>query len=119
MKAISSALLQAALVLALQSPIAAEGSSAEAERRLFETLRADHIYPRTECIALQQEDNKQGWIFFAVREKHDAACGGDPQTMPVIDRFRVKAEGSSIEYYDPIEDDYSAYADFKKSHSKK
>lgn len=85
------------------------------EQTLFDRFRADHIYPRMECIALEQEETRAGWVYFAVREKHDSHCGGDPEIMPVADRYRIKLNGQRIEHYEAADDEYTSYSDFRKS----
>jgi hypothetical protein len=42
---------------------------------------------------------------FAAHENHNAQCGGDPNTSPVRDRYKVDAAGT-VWVYDAAEADY-------------
>nr|HEX4319223.1 hypothetical protein [Kofleriaceae bacterium] len=64
--------------------------------RVLAMLRARGI--AADCVALEDED--QGVI--AVRERHAGRCPGDPQTSPVVGRYRVVAD--KLETYDVATD---------------
>lgn len=78
-----------------------------------------------ECILFFTEDHntenhnpKQ--LTFALREKHDDKCGGDPQLAPTInDRYRINRLSKKIEWYDVIEDEFRPYSEAVKSRKSK
>jgi hypothetical protein len=45
-----------------------------------------------------------------LHEKHNAKCGGDPETNPVVDRYRVRRASGEIELYDAVNDRWNPYA---------
>jgi len=57
--------------------------TSDAHDRVFAALRSDGVNPS--CVSLEDED--AGVI--AVREKHGGGCLGDPQTSPIVRRYRV------------------------------
>ena len=46
-----------------------------------------------ECVLFENEgefENNRTSILWAIREKHDQTCGGDPETSPIIDRSSTR-----------------------------
>jgi hypothetical protein len=102
---------RAAAETAASSPTGT-GRETQALALLMERLKADGVYARRlrlECIETMTEDVQPDEIEFALHEKHDAHCGGDPGVSPVVDRYRVYAQAGRIEWYDVADDEWRAY----------
>jgi hypothetical protein len=59
---------------------------------LDRTLKHDRVYEHRislDCVSYITEETTNDYFQFVLREKHDAKCGGVPQTSPVVDRYRV------------------------------
>ena len=67
-----------------------------------------------ECLSYVTEAATPRHVTIAVRERHGGTCGGDPDTAPVIDRFRVEPASGRIEFLDVVEDEWRAYAEYRK-----
>jgi hypothetical protein len=109
-----------ALVIAL-----ALGSSAVAEAApsrpmnedaalalLVRTLKHDHVYAKRislGCFTYDTEETTNAYFQFALREKHDAKCGGDPETSPVVAHYRVYRRSDKIERWQPTDDSWHRY----------
>ena len=88
----------AVIAAILISPIVARGGSQshpmdeDAALDLLErTLKRDCVYDKRislDCIAYGAEETTNAYFEFVLREIHNAKCGGDPETCPVIDRYR-------------------------------
>jgi hypothetical protein len=79
---------------------------------LLSTLKRDHVYDKRislDCVTFETEEITRISFEFALREKHTAKCGGDPDTNPVIDRYRVSRVGGRIELYDGANDTWRPY----------
>ncbi|HST30170.1 MAG TPA: hypothetical protein VLK27_04965 [Chthoniobacterales bacterium] len=79
---------------------------------LLQTLERDHVYAKRislNCVTFDTEDTTRTYFEIALREKHDAKCGGDPDTNPVIDRYRVNRASGRIELYDLPDDRWQDY----------
>lgn len=57
----------------------------------------------TSCIDLLLEKSSP-YFEYAVRERHGGKCPGDPETAPIVDRYRVPRRSGAMQLYDPIED---------------
>src|SRR6266542_6356393 len=56
------------------------------------TLKRDHVFTHRiswDCISYGTEETTDAYFDFVLREIHNAKCGGAPEWMPVIDRYRV------------------------------
>jgi hypothetical protein len=42
-----------------------------------------------DCVTYGTEEATDTYFQFVLRENHNAKCGGDPETSPVIDRYRI------------------------------
>jgi hypothetical protein len=76
------------------------------------TLKRDRVYEKRislDCITYDTEETTGGYFQFALREKHDAKCGGDPETSPVIDRYRVHRRSGKIDQWEAASDTWHAY----------
>ncbi len=58
------------------------------------------------CIALLFEESTAQFFQIAVREKHGGTCPGDPDTAPIVDRYRILRKGSALQRYDVIQDEW-------------
>ena len=70
---------------------------------LQRTLRRDHVYEKRislDCIAYGIEETKNDYFEFVLREVHNAKCGGDPETSPAIDRYRVYRRAGKIQQWE-------------------
>ena len=79
---------------------------------LVRTLEHDGVYKHRislACVTYGTEETTGAYFQFVLREKHDAKCGGDPETNPVVDRYRVYRRSGKIEQYEPIEDTWQRY----------
>lgn len=119
-------LIRSACACALLSLLALGGTGLSAQQRSTPFDRASDVLRnrfakdlpfsvRTSCLSYVEEEATSRRVTIAVREKHDATCGGDPDVSPIIDRFRVTLATGHIEFYDALEDDWRDYADYKKN----
>jgi hypothetical protein len=79
---------------------------------LVRTLKHDGVYKHRislDCVTYGTEETTDAYFGFVLREKHDAKCGGDPETSPVVDRYRVYRRSGKIARYKPIDDTWQRY----------
>jgi hypothetical protein len=79
---------------------------------LERTLKRDHVYEKRislDCIVYGTEETTRAYFEFVLREIHNARCGGDPETSPAIDRYRVYRRSGKIEQWEAVEDKWHAY----------
>ena len=79
---------------------------------LERTLKRDRVYEKRislGCITYDTEETTDSYFEFALREKHDAKCGGDPETSPVVKRYRVHRRSGKIEQWEAASDTWHAY----------
>jgi hypothetical protein len=79
---------------------------------LQRTLKQDRVYEKRislDCIAYATEKTTKAYFEFVLREIHDAKCGGDPETSPALDRYRVYRHSRKIEQWEPAEDKRRPY----------
>lgn len=80
---------------------------------LFQTLKRDHVYDKRislDCVTSSTDEITRTYYEFALHEKHNAKCGGDPETNPVVDRYRVRRASGEIELYDVGNDSWKSYS---------
>ncbi len=65
---------------------------------------------RARCLDFFLESRTDEVSEVGVRERHDAACGGDPDVAPIAERLRVTADGR-VARYDAVEDRWSPVAE--------
>ena len=58
-----------------------------------------------DCASFAVEERTAAYTVVAMREIHDARCGGDPQVSPVVHRVRVERSGAT-EVYDTATDSW-------------
>src|SRR5439155_20553049 len=74
---------------------------------LERTLKHDGVYTHRislDCVGYGTEETTDAYFQFVLRENHNAKCDGDPETSPVIDRYRVYRQSGKIEWLGRIED---------------
>lgn len=59
---------------------------------------------KSECLILNPEEDGTGFYIFEVREAHNAACGGDVETAPLLFTVRTDPEGREM-WSDAASDD--------------
>jgi hypothetical protein len=109
----------AVVSVVLVSPVVAQASprshplDEDAALALLErTLKHDHVYENRislDCVMYMTEETADAYFQFVLREKHNAKCGGDPETSPTVDRYRVYRRSGKIERYQPIDDSWHRY----------
>jgi hypothetical protein len=88
-----------------------------AVKLLLRTLQHDQVYAKRislDCVTFDTEETTGAYFQFALRENHTAKCGGDPDTNPVVDRYRVYRTSGKIELYDVAKDNWQAYEKAKE-----
>ena len=99
-----SRLLATAAILAA-APAFAAVSEDQAIRLVANAMqRIDRVPAR--CLAYDTESQTRRTFEIAVRETHVRGCGGDPDVMPVIERFRVGRSPLQLWRYDVTNDGY-------------
>ena len=89
---------------------------------LQRTLKRDHVYEKRislDCIAYGTEETTNAYFEFVLREIHNAKCGGDPETSPAIDRYRVYRRSGKIQQWEAAEDKWQPYKAARKLSSVK
>ena len=79
---------------------------------LQRTLKRDGVYEKRislDCVEYGTEETTNSYFEFVLREIHNAKCGGDPETSPAIDRYRVYRRSGKIEQWDAAEDKWHPY----------
>jgi hypothetical protein len=112
---ITTAVMAAALIV---SDIAQAGSRSRSLNEdaaldlLQRTLKRDGVYEKRisfECIAYGTEETTNAYFEFVLREIHSSKCGGDPETSPAINRYRVYRRSGKIQQWAPAEDKWQPY----------
>ena len=79
---------------------------------LVRTLKHDRVYAKRislDCVTYDTEETTNVYFQFALREKHDAKCGGDPETSPIVDRYRVYRRSGKIKWWEATDDTWQRY----------
>ena len=111
---ITAALITAVLLSSVVSQAARSHSLDEdaALDLLARSLKHDHVYAKRislGCITYDTEETTDAYFQFALREKHDAKCGGDPEISPVVARYRVHRRSGKIEKWEAASDTWHAH----------
>ena len=113
---ISRLITAAVLVMVLVSPVGAQAGPRSrpmdedaALALLVRTLKHDAKRISLDCVTYDTEETTNAYFQFALREKHDAKCGGDPETSPVVDRYRVYRRSGKIDRWQPTDDSWHRY----------
>jgi len=106
---IAAVLVSAAVAEASRSRPLDEDAALELLQR---TLKRDQVYEKRislDCVAYSTEETTRTYFQFVLREIHNAKCGGDPDTSPAIDRYRVYRRSGKIEQWEAAEDKWHTY----------
>jgi hypothetical protein len=79
---------------------------------LERTLKRDGVYRHRislDCVTYGTEETTDAYFQLVLRENHNAKCGGDPETSPVVDRYRVYRKSGKIEWLERVEDNWQPY----------
>jgi hypothetical protein len=79
---------------------------------LERTLKHDGVYTHRislDCVTYGTEETTNAYFQFVLRENHNAKCGGDPETSPVVGRYRVYRPSGKITWLDRVEDNWRPY----------
>jgi hypothetical protein len=99
---------------------ASQGDAAETIEQAVELVASKAVpvyrsWTKPECLSFMAEGEIREDFDIAIRERHTGKCGGDPQTSPVVDRFRVPRGSGTILWYDPVNGEYVAFERFQRS----
>ena len=106
------ALVLVSSVIAQSNPRSHSLNEDRALDLLHRTLKHDHVYAKRislDCVTYDTEETTNAYFQFALREKHDAKCGGDPETSPVVARYRVYRRSGKIDRWQPTDDSWHRY----------
>jgi hypothetical protein len=119
MNHISRFIAAAVVAIVLISPVVVQASPRShlldenaALAVLERTLKRDGVYTHRislDCVSYSTEETTDAYFQFVLRENHNAKCGGDPETSPVVDRYRVYRRSGKLEWLERIEDKWQAY----------
>jgi hypothetical protein len=119
MNHISGLIAAAVVAVVLVSPVVVQASprshplDEDAALALLErTLKHDSVYANRislDCVSYGTEETTEAYFQFVLLQNHNAKCGGDPETNPVLDRYRVYRRPSKLEWLERIEDKWQAY----------
>ena len=79
---------------------------------LRRTLKRDRVYEKRipwDCISYGTEETTNVYFEFVLREIHNAKCGGDPETSPAIDRYRIYRSSRKIAQWEAAQDKWGPY----------
>ncbi len=122
---VSLVLFFSLLIVFLCSNVLAERQLTEQQALdiLVARLLKDKLYdswaPNLSCLFFFTEEKTNDYFDFAIREKHGGECSGDPNTAPIVDRFRVNRSTKIIQWYEPTEGEFVPYKAVLKSRLKK
>ena len=115
----SRRLITTVITIALLSPVIVQAGPAShslsedaALSLLLRTLKHDRVYARRislDCVTFVTEEKTDAYFQFVLRENHTAPCGGDPETSPVVDRYRIYRASGKIEWLEPVEGNWQRY----------
>lgn len=89
---------------------------------LVAQIQKDKLYDSwttLSCLLFLTEEKTKDHFDFAIREKHGGQCAGDPNTSPIVDRFRVDRLTKNIQWYEPVEGEFLPYRVVLKARLKK
>jgi len=109
------------LLVVVQSSDAGAGkpvTEAQAFSILQSKVRGDRLYSSwttAACLTYVLEKTTDQSFDIAIRERHGNGCPGDPDTAPVVDRYRVHRKTKQIRWYEPVEDKWRPYKEVLKA----
>lgn len=89
---------------------------------LVSQIQRDKLYDSwttLSCLSFMTEEKTKDHFDFAIFEKHGGQCAGDPNTSPIVDRFRVDRLTKKIQWYEPVEGEFLPYRAVLKARLKK
>jgi hypothetical protein len=92
---------------------------------LTSQIQKDKLYdswaPNLSCLLFFTEQRTKEYFDFGIHENHSGHCAGagDPNTSPIVDRFRVDRLTKKIQWYEPTEGEYLPYKAVLKARLKK
>jgi hypothetical protein len=98
-----------ALFMQMATAFAKTISQADAVNVLMRRIDKSQVYApwlKSGCSTVLTEAKTAKYYELAIHENHTKNCLGDPNTSPVIDRFRVLRVNNSILWYDVVNDQY-------------
>ena len=101
---------------AVATKSAAVTSENDAIYLVRQKIKTDKLYEWNkydECFAYIIEATTQVNYDVGVHENHQGRCGGDPNTFPIIDRFRVERATGNLMWYKFIDGEYVDYSTMK------
>ena len=75
-------------------------------------IKRDRVYEKRislDCIGYGIEETTNGYFEFVLREIHNAKCGGDAETSPAINHYRVYRRSGKIQQWEAAEDKWQPY----------
>jgi hypothetical protein len=102
-------LIAFALLMQTATAFAKTISAADAVNILMHRINKSQVYApwlKSGCSTVLTEAKTAKFYEFAIHENHAKNCAGDPNTSPVIDRFRVSRINNSILWYDVVSGQY-------------
>jgi hypothetical protein len=88
-----------------------------ASKLLASALERDRPYAswaKPGCLQIEEGQAKGQYIELAVREEHGGACGGDPNTAPLVDAFRIHRSSRDIQWMQKTTGNYGSYNEMLK-----
>ncbi len=79
---------------------------------LISRVEKDKLYDSwttLSCLSFLVEARTRTHIEIAIREKHGGKCPGDPDTFPIVDRFRIDRLTRQIQWLEIVEDEWLPY----------
>jgi len=89
---------------------------------LVAQIQKDKLYDSwttLSCLSFFTEEKTTDYFDIAIHEKHGGMCPGDPNTWPIVDRFRVNRFTKSIQWYEPTEGEWRPYGAVLKARLRK
>ena len=120
MNKISRQLIATVIAVALLSPVIVQARSRShgplsedaALNLLLQTIKRDNVYAKRislDCVTFAADETTRIYFEIVLRENHNAKCGGDPDTTPIVDRYRVNRASGKIEWLDRVADNWQPY----------
>jgi hypothetical protein len=79
---------------------------------LITAIQKDKLYDSwttLSCLQFFTEEKTKDDFTFGIHEKHGGKCPGDPNTSPIVDRFKVDRLTKEIQRYEPVQGEYLPY----------
>jgi hypothetical protein len=111
--AVAGVALLIALALVVQAGPHSHQLDEDAALSLLErTQKKDSVYTcriSLNCVSYDTEETTDGYFQFALCETHNAKCGGDPETNPVVDRYRVYRRSGKLKWFEAVEGNWRTH----------